>query len=131
METDVSLAKAPLGSAPDSEDLATLTPAAAKLARASLSPNTSRAYQGALNRLRDYLHKQGRDIAGLTDEMLADYLSSIHEAGASADLQGRFSGHSLRVGSAQSLAAGGASWPLAGPSPGFGMGSSRMGENKQ
>ena len=33
----------------------------------------------------------------------------IKRRAAAADLQGRFSGHSLRVGSAQSLAAGGAS----------------------
>ena len=83
METVISLAKKPLGSAPDSGGLATLTPAAAKLARASLSPNTRRAYQGALDRLGDYLRKRGRDMAGLTDKRLADYLSSIHEAGAS------------------------------------------------
>ena len=61
METVISLAKKPLGSAPDSGGLATLMPAAAKLARASLSPNTCRAYQGALNRLGDYLRKQGRE----------------------------------------------------------------------
>ena len=35
--------------------------------------------------------------------------SIIQRRAAAADLQGRFSGHSLRVGSAQSLAAGGAS----------------------
>ena len=34
---------------------------------------------------------------------------AIIQRRAAADLQGRFSGHSLRVGSAQSLAAGGAS----------------------
>ena len=83
MNSTGSLAQTPPHSVPDSGALATLTPAAAKLARASLSPNTLRAYQGALNRLGDYLHKQDRGIAGLTDKTLADHLSSIHEAGAS------------------------------------------------
>ena len=83
MNTTGSLSQEPQHSAPDSGALDRLTPAAAKLARASLSPNTRSAYQGALNRLGAYLQEQGQDIADLTDSTLADYLSSLHESGAS------------------------------------------------
>ena len=61
---------------------ATLTPAAAALARASISENTRRAYQSALDRLQAFLREQGRDLAPLTDRQLAGYLGARHEAGA-------------------------------------------------
>ena len=58
-----------------------LSPAAAALARASISANTRRAYQSALDRLQAFLQEQGRDLAGLTDRQLAEYLGARHEAG--------------------------------------------------
>ena len=52
----------------------------ADLAAASLSKNTRRAYQGALQRLQDYLDKHD---AGLTDGWLASYLASLFHRGHS------------------------------------------------
>ena len=63
--------------------VAVLTPAAAALAGASISDNTRLAYQSALNRLQAFLQEQGKDLAGLTDQQLAEYLGALHEAGAS------------------------------------------------
>ena len=60
-----------------------LTPAAAKLAGAAMAENTRRAYQSALNRIREYLHKQGQELAGLDDSQLAEYLTALHESGSS------------------------------------------------
>ena len=51
---------------------------ARELAQASLSQNTRITYQGALQRLSDAL--EGRP---LTDQALAAYLTSLHEAGKS------------------------------------------------
>ena len=62
---------------------AVLTPAAAALVGASISDNTRRAYQSALNRLQAFLREQGQDLAALTDRQLAEYLGALHEAGAS------------------------------------------------
>ena len=59
-----------------------LTPAAAKLAGASISDNTRRAYQSALDRVQAFLQAQGQDLAGLADRPLAEYLGALHEAGA-------------------------------------------------
>ena len=52
----------------------------ADLAAASLSKNTRRAYQGALQRLQDYLDKHD---ASLTDGWLASYLASLFHRGRS------------------------------------------------
>ena len=62
---------------------AVLTPAAAALVGASISDNTRRAYQSALNRLQAFLREQGQDLAALTDRQLAEYLGALHEAGTS------------------------------------------------
>ena len=92
--------------------------AVAGLVAASIAPNTKRSYEAALKRLDAAL--EGQD---LTDASLSIYIASLHAAGLSpavasmavasvkfrCRLQGRVSGHSLRVGGAQSLAAGGAS----------------------
>ena len=50
------------------------------LAAASLSKNTRRAYQGALQRLQDYLDSHD---ASLTDGWLASYLASLFHRGRS------------------------------------------------
>ena len=63
--------------------VALLTPAAAALACASISENTRRAYQSALDRLQAFLREQGQDLAHLTDRQLAEYLGALHEAGTS------------------------------------------------
>ena len=68
--------------APRSSSVSTLTAAAAKLAAASIAENTWIAYQGALRRLQSSLQNEGRDLAGLDDEQLAEYLTSLHVAGA-------------------------------------------------
>ena len=77
---------------------------------ASIAANTKRTYAAALKRLDAGL--AGQD---LTDASLALYLASLHAAGLSpavaamavaVGIEGRVSGHSLRVGRAQSLAAG-------------------------
>ena len=52
----------------------------ADLAAASLSKNTRRAYQGALQRLQDYLDKHD---ATLEDGRLASYLASLFHRGRS------------------------------------------------
>ena len=52
----------------------------ADLAAASLSKNTRRAYQGALQRLQDYLDEHD---ASLTDGWLASYLASLFHRGQS------------------------------------------------
>ena len=68
--------------APRSSSVSTLTAAASKLAAASIAKNTWIAYQGALRRLQSSLQNEGRDLAGLDDEQLAEYLTSLHVAGA-------------------------------------------------
>ena len=52
------------------------TPTARLLAEASLSPNTRRAYSGALRRLDAWL-----DGRGLEDATLAAYLAELHDLG--------------------------------------------------
>ena len=66
-----------------SESVSTLTPAASKLAGASLAENTRRAYQSALNRIQGYLQEQGQDLTALDDSQLAEYLTALHESGSS------------------------------------------------
>ena len=66
-----------------SESVSTLTPAASKLAGASLAENTRRAYQSALNRIQGYLQEQGQDLTALHDSQLAEYLTALHESGSS------------------------------------------------
>ena len=63
--------------------VALLTPPAAALACASISKNTRRAYQSALDRLQAFLREQGQDLAHLTDRQFAEYLGALHEAGTS------------------------------------------------
>ena len=63
--------------------VAELGSAAAELARASISENTRRAYQSALDRLQAFLREQGQDLAHLTDRQFAEYLGALHEAGTS------------------------------------------------
>ena len=58
--------------------LITTNQRARKLAAASVSVNTRRAYEGALRRLRDWL--AGRS---LDDSTLAEYLAARFEAGHS------------------------------------------------
>ena len=62
--------------APRSDSVSTLTAAASKLAAASIAKNTWIAYQGALGRLQDFLRKEGRDLTGLDDSQLAEYLTA-------------------------------------------------------
>ena len=69
--------------APRSGSVSTLTAAASNLAAASIAKNTWIAYQGALDRLQDFLRKQGRDLTGLDDSQLAEYLTRLHGSGAS------------------------------------------------
>ena len=69
--------------APRSGSVSTLTAAASQLAAASISKNTWIAYQGALDRLQDFLREQGRDLTGLDDSHLAEYLTRLHGSGAS------------------------------------------------
>ena len=69
--------------APRSDSVSTLTVAASKLAAASVARNTWIAYQGALGRLQNFLRKEGRDLTGLDDSQLAEYLTRLHVAGAS------------------------------------------------
>jgi site-specific recombinase XerD len=66
-----------------SEPVSTLTPAASKLAGASLAENTRRAYQSALNRIQGYLREQGQDLTALDDSQLAEYITALHESGSS------------------------------------------------
>ena len=68
--------------APRSGSVSTLTAAASKLAAASIAENTWIAYQGALTRLQSSLQNEGRDLAGLDDEQLAEYLTNLHGSGA-------------------------------------------------
>ena len=63
--------------------VALLTPTAAELACASISNNTRRTYQSALDRLQAFLREQGQDLAHLTDRQLAEYLGALHEGGTS------------------------------------------------
>ena len=69
--------------APRSGPVSTLTAAASNLAAASIAKNTWIAYQGALGRLQNFLRKQGRDLTGLDDSHLAEYLTRLHGSGAS------------------------------------------------
>ena len=69
--------------APRSDSVSTLTAAASKLAAASIAENTWIAYQGALTRLQSFLQNEGRDLAGLDDSQLAEYLTRLHVRGAS------------------------------------------------
>ena len=64
--------------------LAVATPTTRRLADASLSVNTRRAYLGALARLDAW-----RGTAPLTDTLLAAYLGAIFEAGRTAADRGR------------------------------------------
>ena len=50
---------------------------------ASISENTRRAYQSALDRLQAFLREQGQDLAHLTDRQFAEYLGALHEGGSS------------------------------------------------
>ena len=69
--------------APRSGSVSTLTAAASNLAAASIAKNTWIAYQGALGRLQNFLRKEGRDLTGLDDSQLAEYLTRLHGSGAS------------------------------------------------
>ena len=69
--------------APRSGLVSTLTAAASKLAAASIARNTRIAYQGALGRLQAFLREHGRDLTGLDDSQLAEYLTRLHGSGAS------------------------------------------------
>ena len=69
--------------APRSGSVSTLTAAASNLAAASIAKNTWIAYQGALGRLQNFLRKEGRDLTGLDDSHLAEYLTRLHGSGAS------------------------------------------------
>ena len=66
-----------------SDSVSALSRGASNLAAASISENTRLAYQGALDRLQAFLQEQGRDLAGLDDPQLAEYLTVMHRAGAS------------------------------------------------
>ena len=66
-----------------SGSVSTLTAAASKLAAASIAKNTRIAYQGALGRLQAFLRPHGRDLTGLDDSQLAEYLTRLHGSGAS------------------------------------------------
>ena len=55
-----------------------ISASARELAAASISANTRTAYQGQLQRLYDYLDGQP-----LTDDTLAEYLTSLHDTGKS------------------------------------------------
>ena len=68
---------------PRSDSVSALSRGASNLAAASISENTRLAYQGALDRLQAFLQERGQDLAGLTDEQLAEYLTALHRAGAS------------------------------------------------
>ena len=78
VHSDVEIEKASL-EAPDSSLAASLEKGA-DLAAASLSKNTHRAYQGALQRLQDYLDQHD---ASLTDVWLASYLIALFHRGHS------------------------------------------------
>ena len=64
--------------------LARISTGARKLAAASISTNTRAAYQGQLQRLYDYLDGQP-----LTDDTLAEYLTSLHDVGKSPAAAGQ------------------------------------------
>ncbi len=64
--------------------LARISTGARELAAASISANTRVAYQGQLQRLYDYLDGQP-----LTDETLAEYLTSMHDDGKSPAVAGQ------------------------------------------
>ena len=64
--------------------LARISAGARELAAASISANTRAAYQGQLQRLYDYLDGQP-----LTDAMLAEFLTSLHDAGKSPAVAGQ------------------------------------------
>ena len=66
--------------------LASLPEPAQRLASASLSTNTRRAYRGALARLDAWLDNAGD---GLTDATLAAYLAKLHDAGRSPTVLGQ------------------------------------------
>ena len=66
-----------------SDSVSALSRGASNLAAASISENTRLAYQGALDRLQAFLQEQGRDLAGLDDSQLAEYLTAMHRAGVS------------------------------------------------
>ena len=63
-----------------SDSVSALSRGASNLAAASISENTRLAYQGALDRLQAFLQEQGRDLAGLDDSQLAEYLTAMHPA---------------------------------------------------
>ena len=65
---------APTG--PAAAELERPPPTARRLAAASISPNTRRAYAGALRRLDAWL-----DGRGLDDASLAAYLAELHDQG--------------------------------------------------
>ena len=79
MKQAAALEKTP----PRSGSVSTLTAAASKLAAASIAKNTRIAYQGALGRLQAFLREHGRDLTGLDDSQLAEYLTRLHGSGAS------------------------------------------------
>ena len=64
--------------------LARISAGARELAAASISANTRAAYQGQLQRLYDYLDGQP-----LTDDTLAEYLTSLHDVGKSPAVAGQ------------------------------------------
>ena len=66
----------PPGSTPEEATIGRPTPTARRLVEASVSPNTRRAYAGALRRLDAWL--DGRPLHDVT---LAAYLAELHDAG--------------------------------------------------
>ena len=64
---------------PEEAEIGRPTPTARRLVEASVSPNTRRAYAGALRRLDAWL--DGRE---LDDAALATYLAELHDAGRAA-----------------------------------------------
>ena len=69
----------PPGSSPKRAAIGRPTQTARRLVEASISPNTRRAYAGALRRLDAWL--DGRELHDVT---LAAYLAEIHDAGRAA-----------------------------------------------
>ena len=73
-----------LSPSPGAGALTRISAGARELAAASISANTRAAYQGQLQRLYDYLDGQS-----LTDDTLAEYLTSLHDAGKSPSVAGQ------------------------------------------
>ena len=90
----------PPGSTPQRPRSAGPTPTARRLVEASVSPNTRRAYAGALQRLDAWL--DGRELHDVT---LAAYLAELHDAGRASPRAPRW--RSPRRASARS-------WPGSG-----------------